>query len=168
MHGILLKHWGYNVRIFEQNTSLERADLAAGITTHPEFEEFMKRFDMTGKPWSIPSPGIQFLNKDATVKRRINKSLQMTSWSVLYSHLRTSFDEIYLRTGGDADGASTVKLVEDTTFERGKHVAGLSLVNAGNELEITYHNLLKEGSPKETAKVRILGSSTGRECPTVS
>jgi 2-polyprenyl-6-methoxyphenol hydroxylase-like FAD-dependent oxidoreductase len=153
MHGILLRHYGYNVRILEQNTSLERADLAAGITTHPEFEEFMKRFDTTGKPWSIQSPGIQFLNKDASVKRRINKALQMTSWGVLYSHLRTSFDETrYLQSDDDANGHSTVKRVDDSTFEGGKRVTGMSHV--GKELEITYDNLLK-GGEKESARVRI-------------
>jgi hypothetical protein len=70
----------------------QRSDLAAGISTGPQFENFMKVHDHSQEPWSVHSPGIQFLSNASAVKRRINKPLQMTSWGVIYLRLRANFD----------------------------------------------------------------------------
>jgi len=128
----------------------------------------MKRFDTTGKPWSITSPGIQFLKEDGTIKRRINKPLQMTSWGVLFSHLRSSFDQAgdldafkdengkprYIFTEYDAKGLEIAKLIGDTTFERGRRVTGVEM-DGSSEIRVTFDNLLKEGCPIESAKVKL-------------
>ena len=92
MHGIVLKRLGHNVHILEQNTKSERADLAAGITTHPQFDEFVNRHDLTKQPWSIHCNSVQFLAKDSKVKRRMERALEMTSWAVIYHRLRANFD----------------------------------------------------------------------------
>ncbi|KAM0311500.1 hypothetical protein ABEW05_007282 [Botrytis cinerea] len=82
----------HTLTILERHSSSLRPDLAAGITTWPEFELFMKSHDRVAEPWSIHSPTVQFLNKDASVKREMKRELKMTSWSVIYYRLRRNFD----------------------------------------------------------------------------
>lgn len=138
MNGIVLKRLGHNVHILEQNKQSQRDDLAAGITTHPLFDEFMASHDRTEEAWSIQSPGIQFLDKDANVKRRMNKPLQMTSWGVLYHRLRANFDgyaSSFCPTPPKSDEADGV-----ATFDRGKRVTGLSHDDSG--VEVAYADLL--------------------------
>ncbi|TEY34627.1 hypothetical protein BOTCAL_0620g00070 [Botryotinia calthae] len=94
MHGTMLFHLPtpLTLTILERHISSLRPDLAAGITTWPEFELFMKSHDRVAEPWSIHSPTVQFLNKDASVKREVKRGLKMTSWSVIYYRLRRNFD----------------------------------------------------------------------------
>ncbi|THV44248.1 hypothetical protein BGAL_0690g00050 [Botrytis galanthina] len=94
MQGTMLSHLPtpHNITILERHSSSLRPDLAAGITTWPEFELFMKSHDRVAQPWSIHSPTVQFLNKDASVKREMKRELKMTSWSVIYYRLRRNFD----------------------------------------------------------------------------
>ncbi|KAM0144895.1 hypothetical protein ACHAP3_000014 [Botrytis cinerea] len=94
MHGTMLSHLPtpHTLTILERHSSSLRPDLAAGITTWPEFELFMKSHDRVAEPWSIHSPTVQFLNKDASVKREMKRELKMTSWSVIYYRLRRNFD----------------------------------------------------------------------------
>ncbi|CAL3968274.1 unnamed protein product [Diplocarpon coronariae] len=152
MNGIVLKRLGHNVRILEQNTQSERADLAAGITTYPEFEEFMKVHDQTGEPWSVHSPAIQWLNKDAGVTRRLNKPLQMTSWSVIYYRLRANFDG--LASGFCAKPPAAGEHDGSAIFDLGKQVTRLS-VDGGVRVE--YTDLADGDKPAEvTADMVIL------------
>ncbi|KAI9641748.1 hypothetical protein NHQ30_009604 [Ciborinia camelliae] len=153
MHGIALKHLSipHHIRIFERNPSDIRHDLAAGITTHPEFEEFMKAHDRIDEPWSIQSPGVQFLDKDVKVKRKIEKPLQMTSWSVIYHRLRRNFDGLSSdfcsgelaqgkEDGDEGEGEGKAE------FLTGMNVISLEKVEGG--VEITYQNL-KENNKEE-------------------
>lgn len=143
MHGIVLKRLGHNVTILEQNIQSERSDLAAGITTHPEFDEFMKAHDLVEKPWYIESPGIQWLNKDAAVAREMKRPLKMTSWGVIYHRLRANFDG--LASGfcqeppGPREGDGTV------TFELGKAVTGLS--DTADVVKVSYEDLINIDQP---------------------
>ncbi|TVY37563.1 2,6-dihydroxypyridine 3-monooxygenase, partial [Lachnellula occidentalis] len=146
MNGVVLKRLGHNVRILEQNTQSQRDDLAAGITTHPVFEEFMKRHDRTAESWAVQSPGLQFLDKAAAVTRRLNKPLQMTSWGVIYHHLRANFDGF--SSSFCPNPPAREKGDGDTVFECGKRVTGLTRSSSG--VEITYEDLLNE---KEEGKL---------------
>ena len=92
MHGIILKRLGHDVHLLEQNAQSHRCDLAAGITAHPQVEEFMRLHDRVEGQWSVYSPGIQFLTESSAVKRYLNRPFQMTSWTVLYNRLRANFD----------------------------------------------------------------------------
>ncbi|TVY86156.1 2,6-dihydroxypyridine 3-monooxygenase, partial [Lachnellula willkommii] len=146
MNGIVLKRLGHNVRILEQNTHSQRDDLAAGITTHPIFEEFMERHDHTAESWSVHSPGVQFLNKAAAVTRRLNKPLQMTSWGVIYHHLRANFDGF--QSSFCRSPPASAKGDGSAVFECGKRVTGL--VHTVSGVEITYEDLLNK---KEEGKL---------------
>ncbi|TVY44005.1 2,6-dihydroxypyridine 3-monooxygenase [Lachnellula subtilissima] len=140
MNGIVLKRLGHNVRILEQNPESKRDDFAAGITTHPIFEEFMERHDRTAESWSIHSPGVQFLDKAAAVTRHLNKALQMTSWGVIYHHLRANFDGFssnFCPNPPEPEKGDGV-----TVFDCGKRVTGLRRITSG--VEITYEDLLNQ------------------------
>lgn len=150
MHGIVLRRLGHHIHIFERNPSDVRYDLAAGITTHPEFEEFMRAHDRIDEPWSIQSPGVQFLDVKSNVKRKINRPLQMTSWSVIYHRLRRNFDGLVSEfCGREAKGGADVNGdVEEgkARFLTGMNVVSLEKVEAG--VELTYQ-ILKEGNKEE-------------------
>ncbi|ESZ90139.1 hypothetical protein SBOR_9477 [Sclerotinia borealis F-4128] len=145
MHGIVLQRLGHHIRILERNPSDIRHDLAAGITTHPEFEEFMKAHDRVDEPWSIKSPGVQFLDKEARVKRKMERPLQMTSWSVVYHRLRRNFDglrsefcggEVVRKGDGDEGMGEGEGKAE---FLTGMNVISLESIEDG--VEIIYQDL---------------------------
>lgn len=156
MNGIVLKRLGHNVRILEQNTKSERSDLAAGISTHPEFEEFMKAHDLVKEPWSIQSPGIQWLDKNAGVSRRVNRPLQMTSWGVIYHCLRANFDGFASGfcakppVAGEKDGSAY--------FDLGKRVTKLHVVDT--TVEVDYEDLL-DGNKNVTMHADMVILSDG-------
>lgn len=133
MNGIILKRLGHNVTIMEQNTNDQRDDVAAGITTHPEFEEFMKIHDHVKTPWSIASIHAQILDKNGGVEKTINQPLQMTSWGVIYHRLRANFDGFssdFCPTpppAGEKDGKAI--------FALGKLVAHVSAIDKGVKIE---------------------------------
>lgn len=138
MNGVVLKRLGHNVHILEQNTQSQRTDLAAGITTHETFEKFMEIHDRTEEAWCVPTPGLQFLDKTSAVKRSVNKPLQLTSWSVIYHHLRANFDGFassFCPNPPKADEKDG-----DAVFERGKRVTNLA--NDGEGVLVFYEDLL--------------------------
>ncbi|EKD18599.1 monooxygenase [Drepanopeziza brunnea f. sp. 'multigermtubi' MB_m1] len=143
MHGVVLKRLGHNVRILEQNCQSERADLAAGITTHLQFERFMEVHDRSKEPWSIASPGIQWLNRDAGVKRVIKKPLQMTSWSLIYYRLRANFD------GYASSFCARPPLADEgdgtAVFDLGKKATELSRVD--DSVRVDYISLIDDQKP---------------------
>lgn len=100
MHGIMLHSLGHNVHIIEQNPSPERSDHAAGITAQPQVVEYLRRYGFSKGTWSVPCPGVQFLDAKASQKLFIKKPLEMTSWNVLYNQLRDKFASL---TDGKGD-----------------------------------------------------------------
>ena len=92
MHGVMIKRLGHNVRILDQNISSIRTDHAAGMGTGPQGLEYFNQHELYPHQYCFDCPGMQFLDKDANLKRRLNIPLNLTSWSVLYYRLRANFD----------------------------------------------------------------------------
>ena len=92
MHGIMIKRLGHNVHILDQGTTSRPTDRAAGMGTGPEGAKFFEQHDAYQTAYSFPSPGFQFLDKAANVKRTLDLPLNLTSWNVLYYRLRANFD----------------------------------------------------------------------------
>lgn len=92
MHGIMIKRLGHNVHILEQSLSSLQTGQAAGIRAGPDVQKFLDRFDLTGQAYSIPSPGVQMINKESQVKLFFKRPMQLTGWSTLYYRLRANFD----------------------------------------------------------------------------
>lgn len=169
MHGVALKHLStpHHIRIFERNTTDVRHDLAAGITTHPEFEEFMKAHDGVDEPWSIHCPAIQFLDGKANVKRTIERPLQMTSWSVTYHRLRRNFDGLKSEfCAGDVKGEEKRDGDDGrearTEFLTGTNVISLEKVKDG--VEVTYQNLKADNKEEKfIADILILADGANSQ-----
>lgn len=140
MHGIILKRLGHNVHILEQSSTSLRPALAAGITAGPYFQEFMKKHDRCQEPYSLPS-AVQFINATASVTRKFNVPLKMTSWDVLYYRLRANFD------GFTSDHCPRSYVNEDNEgnafFDLGKKVTGVQSRADGKEgLEVAFDDLI--------------------------
>ncbi len=89
---MLLKSLGHNVHILEQWKEQVRHDEAAGIRAGPHVQEFFARYDRTQQPYSLPCPGLNFIDKESRSVKFIHSSMAMTSWTTLYFRLRANFD----------------------------------------------------------------------------
>jgi 2-polyprenyl-6-methoxyphenol hydroxylase-like FAD-dependent oxidoreductase len=158
MHGVVLKRLGHDVCILEQNTQSLRGDLAAGITAHPQVEEFFRIHDHIQEPWSVYSPGIQFLAKSCAVKRYLNRPFQMTSWAVLYYRLRANYDSF----ASDFCPKSPPSTEHDgvVTYEVGKRATNLTLY--GSTVTLYFDNLLthEQGSLQADLVILADGASS--------
>lgn len=162
MHGIVLKRLGHDVRLLEQNAQSHRCDLAAGITAHPQVEEFLRLHDHTQEPWSVWSPGIQFLAKSSAVKRYLNRPFEMTSWTVLYNRLRANFDSLASDfcpkppKPAEGDGLAT--------YDVGKRATGLSL--SGSTVTVSFDDLLtnEQGSLQADLVILADGANSALRC----
>ncbi|KAL2065586.1 hypothetical protein VTL71DRAFT_3256 [Oculimacula yallundae] len=144
MNGIMLKRLGHNVHILEKNTQSERSDLAAGITTHPEFDAFMDSYDLVEGQWCIDYNGVQWLDKNAVVTREMKKAIKMTSWGSIYHRLRANFDGL---TSGFCPNPPTLREGDGlATFDLGKVVKGLS--DTGKGVKVVVEDLMNTGEPE--------------------
>lgn len=92
MHGIVLKRLGHNVRILNRDPTSFLESQGAGITAFEKVQDFFSKHDFSKQPYSIHSPHVQFLNREAKVIKIWKIPMQMTSWSFLYHRLRANFD----------------------------------------------------------------------------
>lgn len=158
MHGIILKRLGHSVCILEQNTQSVRGDLAAGITAHPQVEEFFRLHDHIQEPWSVYSPGIRFLSKSCAVKRSLNRPFQMTSWAVLYYRLRANYDgfasDFCPQPPKPTEGDGIV------IYDVGKRATNLTL--SGSTVTVYFDNLLtnEQGSVQGDLVILADGASS--------
>lgn len=114
----------------------------------------MKLHDRVNEPWSRNSPGVQFIDKEGGVKRKIARPLEMTSWSVIYHRLRRNFDGLesvfcegeVVKKSGEEGGSEEGKKGK-TEFLTGINVT--SLTNLPNGVEITYQNLKSQNPDQE-------------------
>lgn len=92
MAGIILRRLGHDVLILESSSSSLRIDHGAGLSVGPFAQEFVTKYDLTGEPYSVFTPGIQYLDADCKVKKFMKKEMAMSSWGALYYRLRANFD----------------------------------------------------------------------------
>lgn len=92
MHGIMLKHNGYNVTILEQEPSRAREGYDAGIKIGPPLEEFLKHHDRVGRDMVITcTPGVKIdINGNPRTQR--GQTMLNSSWGLIVSVLRANFD----------------------------------------------------------------------------
>ena len=152
MHGIVLKRLGHDVRLLEQSVQPDRCDLAAGITAHPQVEEFLRLHDRIQEPWSVYSPGIQFLTKSCAVKRYLNRPFQMTSWTVLYNRLRANFDSF--ASGFCPKPPKSTERDGLATYDVGKRATGLS--QSASTVAVSFDDLLTDQHGSLQADLVIL------------
>ncbi|CAF9927069.1 hypothetical protein IMSHALPRED_007113 [Imshaugia aleurites] len=92
MTGIVLKHLGHHVRIFERYPATQMEGQGAGITAQVDVQQLLTDYGLLKPPYSVNSPNLQILKLDGSVKSTWNVAWEMTSWDALYFRLRAVFD----------------------------------------------------------------------------
>ena len=129
MSGIVLKRLGHNVHILNRDPSSSLQGQGAGISAMQNVQDFLSNYDLSKQPYSIPSPNIQFLNREGELIKTWKVSVTMTSWNVLYYRLRANFDGLLseycpeISKGSDIGEGKAVydpgKNVTDVKYEDG-------------------------------------------------
>lgn len=91
MHGIMLKHHGYNVTILEQEVSTSRQGYDAGIKLGPNILSFMKNHNRVNREYKIDSVSPVTFNADGKAKPAHKQTMIATSWGLFGSILRANF-----------------------------------------------------------------------------
>lgn len=94
MHGIMLKHHGYNVTILEQDVSPIRQGYDAGVKEGPDLLAFLDRHDRIKRPYSVSCISPKTINQDGKVQSQSGKPMITTSWGLLISILRANYDRV--------------------------------------------------------------------------
>lgn len=92
MQGIRLKRQGANVTILEQDDQSERSSHEAGVSFGQNVEEFLRRFDVTGRNKSITAVTRHFAYRKRPDFLSTNGGLKLSNWLLLYRILRANFD----------------------------------------------------------------------------
>ncbi|KAG4432276.1 hypothetical protein IFR05_012243 [Cadophora sp. M221] len=145
MSGLMLKHLGHNVRIFERNPTAMLQDLGAGIVFGPEAQEYFAKHVKINRRVSVPSYLRQTLDRAGKVIDKNDRMQEMVSWDMLYNALRACFDGVeseYCVVPEKQKGEGGAK------YLYGRKVVGVK--DAGEGLEVEYEDI--EGKKhKETA-----------------
>lgn len=156
MHGIALKRLNHDVHILERNPPSMQESQGAGISAMKDVQAFLHQYDVSKRPYSVTSPGVQFLNKDMKVINSWQVVLQMTSWNVLYYRLRANFDGLTspycpdLPEGLTQDGGKTI-------YDHEKTVTNISYTNEAIMVEFAD----KDGGGKLEADLLITADGSG-------
>lgn len=142
MQGIAIKRLGQNVTILEQHLSATREGQAAGIVTMEHSQAFLSRHDLSEQPYAVNCSAVQILDKNLKVVHSFNRSMQMSSWNVLYYRLRANFDGLkspYCPIP-PLEPASTGSAI----YDQGKRVTNVR--ELGERVQIEFEDLISQGS----------------------
>ncbi|PVH69104.1 FAD/NAD(P)-binding domain-containing protein [Cadophora sp. DSE1049] len=145
MSGLMLKHLGHNVRIFERNPTAMLQDLGAGIVFGPEAQEYFARHVKINRRVSVPSHLRRTLDRDGKVISENDRRQEMVSWDMLYNALRACFDGVksdYCIVPDKQKGEG------DAEYLYGRKVVSVKYV--GQAVEVEYQDTEGE-THKETA-----------------
>ncbi|CZT44924.1 uncharacterized protein RSE6_05177 [Rhynchosporium secalis] len=146
MSGVMLKHLGHNVQIFERNPTAMLQDLGAGIVFGPEAQEFFTKHVNIDRPLSVPSHHRQTLAKDGKVIDENDRRQEMVSWHLLYNVLRACFDGVksqYCELPKKEEGEGEAK------YLYARKVVGVK--DFGEGIEVEYEVNGSDGKQKEVA-----------------
>ncbi|KAH6668042.1 monooxygenase [Halenospora varia] len=90
--GLVLKHLGHNVRIFERSPSALLHSQGAGIVFGPPTQEYFAKHVKVNHPLSITSYMRQTLDRSGHPVHQDHRQQKMVSWDLLYFVLRACFD----------------------------------------------------------------------------
>lgn len=167
MHGIQLKRHGSRVTILEQDPhDMRRQTQAAGIGFGANMKEFLRRYDVTGRPVSLPLGRMRVsLGARAPGWCQVPVRRSLTSWAHLYRVLWENLSaEIEGVTGSvdyrpgkrvdglqypDRQGGVTVRFTDVETGARDSVSAGF--VIGADGIHSTMHGLVRAPVRKEHA-----------------
>lgn len=128
MHGIMLKHLGYNVRILEKDVGSPESHMA-GICAAADVLKFLEKHDRLDQPFGITSEKFQSIDKQLNARVFLRAPRLMTSWDALYFRLRANFDGLKsdYYPNPPLPGSSALTAVYDS----GKRVKGVAIDASG-------------------------------------
>lgn len=145
MSGLMLKHLGHNVRIFERSPTAMLQDQGAGIVFGPEAQEYFARHVKINRRISVPSHVRRTLDRNGQVISENDRRQEMVSWDMLYNALRACFD------GVESDYCTVPEKQKgegDAKYLYARKVVGVK--DLGQDVEVEYENA-EEKTYKETA-----------------
>ncbi|KAK0116571.1 hypothetical protein ONS96_012428 [Cadophora gregata f. sp. sojae] len=151
MSGLMLKHLGHNVRIFERSPTAMLQDQGAGIVFGPEAQEYFSKHVKINRHLSVPSHLRRTLDRQGKVISENNKRQEMVSWDLLYSALRACFDGV----------KSDYCIVPEKQTGEGdaKYLYGRKVINvkdSGDQVEVEYED--GEGRTQKEAADMVLAA----------
>ncbi|KAF4627250.1 hypothetical protein G7Y89_g10907 [Cudoniella acicularis] len=90
--GLVFKHLGHNVRIFERSPSALLQSQGAGIVFGPPAQEYFAKHVNVNHPLSITSYMRQTLDRSGHPINQDRRQQKMVSWDLLYFVMRACFD----------------------------------------------------------------------------
>lgn len=146
MTSIALRRLGHRVKIFEQAPTPLLHDQGAGIVAGGETQEFLKKFDITHTPNSVPSRERYYLNKKGDIINRESSLQHMTSWDLLYNIFRTNFDGFPNEYVPGEDPAGVKKGEGEGVYQHGRRVREVKA--EGERVKVLFHSTI-EGEDRE-------------------
>ena len=157
MHAVMLKRLGHNVHLLEQSPATVRGDEGAGISSGPDALAFFQRYDLTKLPYALETPGFQFLDGNAQVKRYGKRPMQMSSWSMLHYRLRANFDGHASALCSEPPAALPTD--GQAFFDIGKQVTGVT--DVGSQVRIEFNDLTGGGGQQGSLLADLVIAADG-------
>ena len=161
----LLQRAGWEATVFERNSE-ELAGRGAGISTHPELGEVLKRLDIVFDDFmSVTVPGVVFLDREGRIYDRRDATRTMSSWGRIFRSLRDLMPAGGYRLGmtltgieQDADGVTAI-------FADGARSRGDILVGADGGRSAVRGLMLPDVGPDYAGYVAWRAMLEEREIP---
>lgn len=88
----MLKNHGYNVTILEKHLSAHREGYNSGIKIGPDVLEFIQKHSRISQEFTITCKAPLKFNMEGKARPEHSQTMTSTSWGLLVSFLRASFD----------------------------------------------------------------------------
>jgi 2-polyprenyl-6-methoxyphenol hydroxylase-like FAD-dependent oxidoreductase len=146
MTSIALRRLGHNVRILERAPTPLLHDQGAGIVFGGDTQEFMSRYEKSGREIAVTSKQRLYLNKGGQDIQEEDKAQRMTSWDLLYNLCRANFDGIYDEEYLQDKRISKEQGEGSASYEHGKLVTDLE--DRDNHVSVHFNSTLPDSDCK--------------------
>ena len=108
-------------------------DQGAGIGAREDIDRFMREYDATGHPYALHTP----LERALSFKQMPIRTIERTSWDVLFYRLRVNFDGLTSEYNG-CDPAPRVEGEGEAVYDYGHTVSGLREEGDGGRVLVDF------------------------------
>ena len=152
----MLKHHGYNVTILEKEDFSSRRGYDAGISIRDEVLDFLRKHDRVKRDMTIECPPGTNLSLDGKPTVQRGQTMTLTSWALLISILRATFD-----------GTTSEAVPEAPPFQASDGI-GIYISKArvsklgedGGRLRVEYENLAQKNEEKILTDIIIVADGS--------
>ena len=141
---MVLKRLGHSVRVLERNPQPVLADQGAGIGAREDIDRFMREYDATGYPYALHTPA----DLAFRVKQVATRTIERTSWDMLFYRLRANFDGFTSDYYG-CNAAPTCNGEGNAVYDYGHAVSGLRLKEGNGHVLVDFTDRDGRSHPAE-------------------